>query len=306
MTSGDNQTHDINIHRDRWIAEETKLTANDHSKKQYTMFVDESGVANIQTDTHFSVVGVIFKSDYAYSHSNTKVPTLRQQLEEFRNECFDDRNKQLHLLDILKREKEFTKQKVTSAQVNHFFHRLPDFLQGIEFTIISVTVDKKNLKKLHPEHKEPYTIAFYHIMKSFYAFLSKESNVDSAGIVVESRDDHQNFIIQKAFFEIISMGTLHLEFKEQTRSKIRTFLFAKKTDPVYQYGLEIADLLCSPISRVRIGKIELRPKNIEYGDENRVFNAIEHKIFVYSEEQDKLDWGFKKAPMIQSNQGYTE
>lgn len=282
------------------------MTSNSKSKNQYVMFVDETGVANIQTETHFSVIGVIFKSDYSFSHSMSKIPILKNKLEEFRHECFENRNKQLHLLDILKREKEFSKQKATSAQITYFFNRLPDFLGDIDCTIISVTIDKKSLRKFHPEHKEPYTIAFYHIMKSFYAYLSKDPTVDSASVVVESRDDHQNFIIQKAFFEIISMGTLHLEFREQTRNKIRSFLFAKKSDPVYQYGLEIADLLCSPLSRVRIGKIELRPENVVYGNVNKVYNNIEQKIFVYSPEQDKFDWGFKKAPMTQNNQGYTE
>jgi hypothetical protein len=116
--------------------------------------------------------------------------------------------------------------------------------------------------------------------------------------VLESRDDYQNLLIQKAFFDIFNSGTVHLNVIDNS-DKIKGFVFAGKEDQLYQSGLEIADLVCNPLSRLRRGlKKEVNPRNVTYGENNPIFSAIRNKIFIGNPEHDFRNWGFKKVPIV--------
>lgn len=70
---------------------------------------------------------------------------------------------------------------------------------------------------------------------------------------------------------------------------------------IFIHSLEIADVLCNPLSRVRRGMIEADPKCMkkgEYGDSNKIFQSIKDKIFTATNLEDFRNWGFKKVPVL--------
>ena len=163
-----------------------------------------------------------------------------------------------------------------------------------------MTVDKEKLEQYYEPSKDPYVVAFTHILQTFYSFVG-QSAVESARIVLESRDDSQNLDIQKAFFDVFNIGTTHLNVEQSLRDKIKGFIVAKKGDEIYQSGLEIADLVCNPLSRVRRGLIEANPKCMrskEYGVNNKIFASIKDKIYSATNIDDFRNWGFKKVPIV--------
>ena len=145
-----------------------------------------------------------------------------------------------------------------------------------------------------------------HILQNFYSFIDNEE-VESAKIVIEGRDDYSNLLVQKAFFDVFNNGTTYLNVKQRLRNKIKGFVIAKKGDSIYQAGLEIADLLCNPLCRVRQGKIELNPKCMkkdEYGTENKIFKVIKPKIYCKDDITDMRNWGFKKVPIVKKKRDW--
>ncbi|BCB39509.1 amidohydrolase [Bacillus cereus] len=270
-------------------------------KKKYILFIDETGISQSSTEP-FTLTGVIFENKYAVNQEGD-LSELHKKINVLKQQCFGTEDVLLHLDHISRGKGEFS--SFTPAQRAGFYHRLPNFLAGLDFKIISVTVDKSKLRQYFQAHKDPYVVAFIHILETFYSFLS-QSHVENARIVLESRDDFENLLIQKAFFEVFNNGTMHLDFQGY-REKIKGFILAKKGDSLYQSGLEIADLICNPISRVRKGVIEARPRCMSnYGNENKIFKSIKTKIYSPSDEKDIRNWGFKKIPITKKKRDWID
>lgn len=53
-----------------------------------------------------------------------------------------------------------------------------------------------------------------------------------------------------------------------------------KEDADYREGLEIADILCNPLSRARRGLIEANPKCMQYGEKTKYSNLSETKYIL--------------------------
>ena len=264
--------------------------------KNYVMFVDETGSSDAN-NRPFTVTGVIFEYKCAVQRNNESDCLLKQELDSFKTRCFNTSNVHLHLRDILNGQGEFSRANgITLAQLSNFWTELPGFLSSLDFKIISVTVDKDKLREYYVEPKDPYIVAFAHVMKSLYSFISR-SDVKSVRIVLESREENLNLEMQKGFFNILSSGTVHLDISTH-KEKIKSFVFAEKRHPNYQSGLEIADMVCLPLSRARMGKLEVSPRHISYGTENKIFSAIRPKIYNPNSSQDFRNWGFKKVPII--------
>lgn len=266
--------------------------------KKYVMFIDETGDSSLSVkDQPFTLTGIIF--EYKYSiNENSKDSTLKKELDKLKLKCFGRSDLGLHLVDISYGKREFS--TFTKEQRKKFYCELPSFLNQLNLSIISITIDKEKLEKYYEPSKEPYVVAFTHVLQNFYSFISR-NNVESARIVIEGRDDASNLNIQKAFFDVFNNGTTHLSIEKELRDKIKGFIISQKNDLMYQSGLEIADVLCNPLSRVRRGLIEADPKCMrrgEYGDSNKIFHSIKDKIFTVTNLDDFRNWGFKKVPVL--------
>lgn len=258
------------------------------------MFIDETGTA--AGSRSFGVTGVVFENKYAYNEDKTVITPLKSAVDQFKRDCFGRDDFVFHLEQISGGKKPFrTEDGVTRSQIAKFWTDLPLFLQKLDFKIIFVSVDKANLNQYFAKPKDPYVVAFAHIMKSFLSLISKP-DVESARIVMESRDDFHNFKIQKAFFDIFHSGTVHLDITDDMKEKIKGFVFLSKDN--YHPGLEIADLICNPLSRVKNGKVEANPKRYIYGNKNRIFPVLQPKIYIGKPGHTETNWGFKNVPII--------
>lgn len=260
------------------------------------MFIDETGNPSIDSKESFSMTGVIFKRRYCLNDNGDS--SLKKELNKLKMKYFKNKDINLHLLDISQGRKDY--RYYTKNERCNFIKALPLFLKDIDCKIISITIDKKKLAEYYEPAKDPYTVGFMSILQSFYCVLN-ENNIESAVIVIEGRDDYSNLLVQKAFFDVYNNGTLQLQVIDRLKNKIKGFVIAKKGDPLYQSGLEIADLICNPLCRVRLGKIELNPKCMkrgEYGVDNMIFKAIKNKIYCKNDVDDIRNWGFKKVPIV--------
>lgn len=276
-----------------YFMEERRL-GKQNKKKKYVMFIDETGAADINNkEQPFALTGVIFEYKYCMD-LDRNTSELKTKLNKLKQDCFGKTDVDLHLEHISRGKGQF--KIVPEVQREKFYNELPDFLKSLDFHIISVTVDKEKLQSYYEPSKDPYVVGFTYVLQSFYSFISNPM-VESARIVIESRDDNENLYVQKAFFDVFNNGTIHFNFEEH-KKKIKGFIIANKTDEFYQSGLEIADIVCNPVSRVRRGLVEVNTKFMHYGKENKIFKAIKDKIYTTSDLTDIRNWGFKKVPVL--------
>lgn len=263
------------------------------------MFIDETGDG---VTTPFTLTGAIF--EYKYCIDQDGDSELKEKINKLKVDCFGTKNIGLHLNDISRGTKAF--KSIPKENRKKFYNELPGFLKEVEFKIISITVDSAKMNEFYATpKKDHYVIAFTHLMEAFYSFLSP-AGIDSGRIVLESRDANENLSVQKAFFEVFNNGTLHVDIESQ-REKIKGFVMAPKGDLIYQSGLEMADIICNPLSRVRQGKIEADPKCMRsYGNENKIFKAIKDKIYVGKPTHDFRNWGFKKVPIVKKKREWID
>ncbi|WP_141536156.1 DUF3800 domain-containing protein, partial [Bacillus cereus] len=123
-------------------------------KKKYVLYIDETGISS--SSNFFGMLGVVFT--YKYSVDEQENSELTTKLNNFKNECFGREDLTLHLIEILGKQKQF--DFLTDEQVKTFFDKVPDFLKGLDFHIISVTVDRRKLLQYYGSYKDPYEIAF--------------------------------------------------------------------------------------------------------------------------------------------------
>ncbi|MFR1707630.1 MAG: DUF3800 domain-containing protein [Clostridium sp.] len=270
--------------------------------KNYVLFVDETGQSDIKEDAHFSLAGVI--CEYKYSVNTENESPLTKELNKYKQQIFGRDDLNIHLLDIINGKKEYS--GISRVTRKKFVNELHTLVKDIDCTIISVTVNKDRLKKYYTPNKDPYVIAFSHLLQSFYSFITRK-NVENARIVIEGVEDRADLYVQKAFFDVFNNGAVYLEIDEKIQKKINGFIIAKKGDKKYKSGLELVDILCNPLWRVKVGKKEIGGKlfnyktyNQEYGEENKLFNAIKDKIYTETSVDDISNWGFKEIPIIEN------
>lgn len=257
-------------------------------KKKYELYLDESGTVGGQ-DGIITLAGLIVEKRY-------RINELDNRLEQFKSDTFNNTNIILHLVDILKRQKEFSQSKISSDQIDKFYKNTSTFLKELDVIIISSTVDTARLKKFYKNHKDEYSVAFNHIMKSVYHFLDN-NEIESLDIYFEGRDESQNFIVQKSFFESYYSGGTHLDIGPEIKNKIKRFTFIKKEENLS--GLQIIDLLCFPIKKIRTeGYFQTEKRKDLFM--NDVFDSVLNKFYVPDGMIDIKNWSLKKIPIVKS------
>ena len=112
-------------------------------EKGYIMFVDETGDHSlIKLDEQypiFSLSGVIFERNYYYN----EVTTL---LHNFKLKYFNTIDVILHAYDIRKCNPPFN-ILINETKRQEFLNELNVLIQSLNFTIISITIDKKKFLK---------------------------------------------------------------------------------------------------------------------------------------------------------------
>ena len=241
--------------------------------KKYIMFVDERGFLSTDIINNFSMVGVIFEYDYCIDLKN-KQCDLKTKLNQYKEEVFNNNSYNAFLDDIML--KETVLNKIDEKKRKEFINELPLLFKSLKFTIISSAI-KQDINNV----KESYSIATKNLLESFYSFIMKE-NGECGGIIMEARECKASYIIQQSFFDVYNERSRILSRLEDIQDKINTFIVSEKDNETYGLGIEVSNILNNILFRVSNGLREIDSKlmpYIEYGDTDKIFNAIKHKIY---------------------------
>ena len=241
--------------------------------KKYVMFVDERGFLSTGIIKNFSLIGVIFEYDYCVDLKN-KECELKTKLNQYKEEMLNNNSLNDFLDDIMLEEKFF--EKIDKTKRKEFMNELSSLFKNLKFTIIS-SVIKQDINNV----KESYSIATKNLLKSFYSFIINK-NGESGGIIMEARDCKASYIIQQSFFDIYNERSGRLSMLEDIQDKINKFIVSEKDNETYGLGIEVSNVLNNILFRVSNGLREIDSKlmpYIEYGNTDKIFNAIKPKIY---------------------------
>ncbi len=208
------------------------------------LFLDESGDSNLRAiDPYYPLFvlgGVIV--DYKDLEYNA------DKIRDFKIKYFGTDKVILHTKEITRREGAFhiLNKKIT---MNDFYKDLNTLMTELKYKCIACIVDKKkHIEKYKDLALDVYEYSLHILIERFiYQIKNKEIGM----IKAEARGKIDDKQIQLAYERIQNKGTFFVK-AEEIKQKIDSFKIHKKNENLN--GLQIADLIITPIGRNHLGK----------------------------------------------------
>ena len=211
-----------------------------------TLFLDESGDHNLEViDPQYPVFvlgGVVMDDDYVQEVAQPRMNAFKQSL-------FGTSSLVMHTADISRNRNGFEKLKDRSFR-QRFYEGLNELIEGLDFRIIACGIHKTtHLSRYGPAALDPYFLSLNVVVERFCFDLGEVK--DGGWIVAEKRGPELDREMDLAWLNLKVQGTKFMQAKwiDERISGLR--LRGKDAGLV---GLEIADLIVTPIGRHLLGK----------------------------------------------------
>jgi hypothetical protein len=210
------------------------------------LFLDESGDHNLSViDPQYPMFvlgGVIMEVDYA------KGP-LTDALNDFKRRMLGRTDIVLHTADIVRNRNGFERMKDPGYRAE-FLEGLNDLMRRAEYRVVACAIHKSShLSRFGLAAVDPYMLSLDILVERFCLDVG---NVTRGGIIVaEKRDPVLDRGLDLAWLNLKITGTRYMQAHE-IDNRIGGLLLRAKTDNIA--GLQLADLVVSPIGRKVLGK----------------------------------------------------
>lgn len=210
------------------------------------MFLDESGDHSLdKIDPQyplFVLAGVILDEEYAKT-------TLEEKLRVFKLDLFGTNDIVLHTADITRNRGGFERMKEPEFR-HRFYERLNGLIGSLEFKVVACAIQKdEHLKRYGLSAIDPYLLSLHVLVERFIFEVNTERTEGT--IIAESRGGTLDNELELAFLNLKIQGTRYVQASE-IRRKIQGLVFKDKQRNVA--GLQLADLVATPIGRFVVGK----------------------------------------------------
>jgi hypothetical protein len=228
------------------------------------LFLDESGDHSLSAiDAQFPVFvlcGVIMEEDY-HQHTAT------ERLNAFKMRLFGNREIVLHTADFTRNKSGF--EAMSSHEFRtEFFNSLQSLVSGLEFKIVACVIKKEDhLQKYGLNALDPYLLSLSLLVERFIF----ECGSAGGTLVAEGRNPTLDNALDLAFLDLKIRGTSYISATKVQR-RIRNFAIRQKRDNIT--GLQLADLVATPIGRHALGKATY-PR---YFDQGTFFSILRSKF----------------------------
>ena len=213
-----------------------------------TLFLDESGDHSLSViDPQYPVFvlgGVIADSQYAATEMDAAVGRLK--LEVFGCDDFT-----LHTADIVRQRGAFS--SLVDSQLRHLFHRrLNALMLRLDYTVVACAVRKDaHLAAYGAAALDPYALSLNVLVERFCFALADARETQPGLIVAERRDKALDTALLASWRNLQERGTSYLR-PAAIRDRVAHLRLESKGAGTA--GLELADLVVSPIGRFVAGK----------------------------------------------------
>lgn len=210
------------------------------------LFLDESGDHNLSiVDPQYPLFilgGVIVEREYADG-------VLGERLADFKQRMFARTDLVLHTADIVRNRGGF--ERLEDAQFRQrFYHELNELIRKLDFKVVACAIRKDaHLARYGMAALDPYLLSLDVLVERFCLELG---HVHEGGtIVAETRDPILDRQLELAWLNLTIRGTRYVSAAD-VGERIAGLTLRSKEDRVA--GLELADLVVSPIGRHLLGK----------------------------------------------------
>ncbi len=210
------------------------------------LFLDESGDHNLsKIDPEYPVFvlgGVILDKAYAEGE-------LVHHMNAFKTKVFGTTEIILHTAEITRNKNAFESLKDTQFR-QFFYEELNRLMRQLKYTVVACAIKKdQHLARYGLAALDPYMLSLDILVERF------GFDVTAAGgmIVAEERDDTLNQQLELSWLNLKIQGTRYLRAQD-VKKRIRGLSLRNKKENIA--GLQLADLVVSPIGRHVIGKRE--------------------------------------------------
>lgn len=209
------------------------------------LFIDESGDHNlIKIDKQYPIFvlgGVIFDENY--------IPTLNKLVDDFKINLFNTSDIILHTADISRNKNGFENLKDKNFR-EHFYNKLNELMEKLEYNIVACAIQKEeHYTKYGDSAIDPYLLSLNVIIEKYCLYLRHLN--EKGHVIAEKRDRTLDHELELSWLNLKIRGTKHLKGSE-IEDSIESLKLEHKH--LNNNGLQIADLIVSPVGRYVLGK----------------------------------------------------
>jgi hypothetical protein len=210
------------------------------------MFLDESGDHSLSiVDPQYPLFvlgGVIVDKDYAEGE-------LTERVREFKLDVFGREDLILHTADITRNRNGFERMQETAFR-ERFFDTLNDLMRSLEYQVVACAIKKDvHLARYGVAALDPYLLSLDILVERFCFEIG---NQPAGGVImVEKRGPTLDRELELAWLNLKIQGTGYIQARTVVE-RITGLVAREKHDNIA--GLQLADLVVSPIGRFVLGK----------------------------------------------------
>jgi len=212
------------------------------------LFLDESGDHSLdKIDPQYPVFvlgGCIV--DYDYHESQ-----IKQKLKEYKMQLFGRDDFIIHTADIARRRGVFHLLTDKSLRIR-FYEETNRLMRELDYKVVACAIKKgEHAKKYGLAAVDPYMLSLKLLVERFVFEVKARGGGEKGIIIAESRDETLDNQLRLAWIDLRTGGTEYVSASD-VRRNVGDILIKEKNQNIA--GLQIADLLVSPIGRHVIGK----------------------------------------------------
>jgi len=210
------------------------------------LFLDESGDHSLTSIAPqypvFVLGGVIIAETYANGE-------LTERVNAFKRELFGREDIILHTADIARNKSGFERLKDPAFR-QHFYGRLNALMQVLEYKVVACAINKEEHVAIYGRRAlDPYFYSLEVLIERFAYEIGERYH--TGVIVAEGRKPVLDAALDLAWQSIRLRGTRYFKARD-IRKRVKDLMIRPKQENIA--GLQLADLVVSPIGRFVLGK----------------------------------------------------
>lgn len=212
------------------------------------LFLDESGDHSLgKIDPQYPVFvlgGCIVDLSYHDQH-------MTKELNKFKNAVFKREDFILHTADIARRRGIF-RMLTDKKKREHFYQEAKRLMASLDYLIIACAIKKEDhLRKYGLAAMDPYMLSLKILVERFVLEIKARGGQTRGIIIAEARDETLDNQLRLSWMDLRTGGTEYV-----SASEVRKYISEIHIKGKFQNiaGLQVADLIVSPIGRHVIGK----------------------------------------------------
>lgn len=235
----------------------------DFERPVYRMYIDEVGNSDLGSSDDpnhrfLGLTGIIMKMDYVRDVFQPKL----EKLKRYFFYSHPDDPIILHRKELMNKAYPF-KILQDSAMESKFNKAILSLIEGSDFTVISVVIDKKAHKEQYTTWRfDPYHYCITVLIERYTLFLEAENTCGD--VLAEARGGKEDKRLKKSFSRLYECGTDYVK-PEMIRERLTSKELKVKPKKCNIAGLQLADLIAHPAYKDIIIKQNLMEAKKTFG-----------------------------------------